>query len=93
VSAWSLTKREKRRLKVTESKFLRRIFELGRFKLTGGWRKLGNEELLNLYSWTSIFRMKSRRMRWEGHVALMEEKKSIYRFGVKARTKRTTGKS
>jgi hypothetical protein len=47
--------------------------------VTGGWRKLHNEELHNLYSSPSIIRMiKSRRMRWAGHVALMEERRNAY---------------
>jgi hypothetical protein len=49
---------------------LRRIFGRKRDEVTGGWRKLNNEELHNLYSWPSIIRLiKSRRMRWAGHVA------------------------
>jgi hypothetical protein len=45
--------------------------------MTGGWRKLHNEELHNLYSSTSIITVfKSRRMRWAGHVARMGEKKN-----------------
>jgi hypothetical protein len=51
---------------------LRRIFRPKRDELTGGWRKLHNEELHNLYSFPSIIRMiKSRKMRWAGHVAQM----------------------
>jgi hypothetical protein len=49
---------------------LRRIFGPKRDEVTGGWRKLHNEELHNLYSSPSIIRrIKSRRMRWAGHVA------------------------
>jgi hypothetical protein len=49
--------------------------------VTGGWRKLHNEELHNLYSSPSIIRiMKSRRMRWAGHVARMREKRNAYRL-------------
>jgi hypothetical protein len=49
---------------------LRRIFGLKRNEETGGWRKLHNEKLHNLYSLENIIRMmKSRRMRWAGHVA------------------------
>jgi hypothetical protein len=51
---------------------LRRIFGTKRDEVTGGWRKLHNEELHNLYSSSSIIRMmKSRRMRWARHVAGM----------------------
>jgi hypothetical protein len=51
--------------------------------VTGGWRKLHNEELHNLYSSPSIIRMiKSRRMRWAGHVAPME-KRNTYRILVR----------
>jgi hypothetical protein len=47
----------------------------------GGWRKLHNEELRNLYSSPSIIRMiKLRRMRWAGHVARIEEKRNGYRI-------------
>jgi hypothetical protein len=51
--------------------------------VTGGWRKLHNEELYNLYSSPSIIRMiKSRRMRWAGHVARMGDKRNAYRIFV-----------
>jgi hypothetical protein len=51
--------------------------------VTGGWRKLHNEELHNLYFSPSIIRMiKSRRMRWTGHVARMGEKRNAYRIFV-----------
>jgi hypothetical protein len=67
---WSLTFREEHRLRVFENRVLRRIFGPKRDEVTGGWRKLHNEELHNLYSSPSIIRMiKSRRMRWAGHVA------------------------
>jgi hypothetical protein len=47
----------------------------------GGWRKLHNEELHNLYSSPSIIRiMKSRRMRWTGHATRMREKRNVYRL-------------
>jgi hypothetical protein len=52
-----------------------------RDEVTGEWRKLHNEELRDLYSSPSIIRMiKSRRMRWAGHVARMGEKRSVYRL-------------
>jgi hypothetical protein len=59
----------------------------------GGWRKLHNEELHNLYSSPSIIRMiKSRRMRWVGHIVQMGEKMNAYRGG-KARRREATGKT
>jgi hypothetical protein len=51
---WSLTLREEHRLKVFENKVLRRIFGPKRDEVTGGWRKLHNEELRDLYSSSSI---------------------------------------
>jgi hypothetical protein len=78
---WSLTLREEHRLRVFENRVLRRIFGPKKDAVTGGWRKLHNEELHNLYSSPSIIRMiKSRRMRWTGHVARMGEKRSAYRI-------------
>jgi hypothetical protein len=60
---------------------LRRIFGPKRDRVTGGWRKLHNEELHNLYSSPSIIRIKeSKRMRWAGHVARMGEKRNVYRL-------------
>jgi hypothetical protein len=51
--------------------------------VTGDWRKLHNEELLNLYSSPNIIRLiKSRRMRWAGHVARMGETRNAYRISV-----------
>jgi hypothetical protein len=77
---WSLTLREERRLRVFENR-VSRIFGPKRDEETGGWRKLHNEELHNLYSSPSIIRiMKSRRMRWAGHVARMGEKRNAYRI-------------
>jgi hypothetical protein len=67
---WSLTLREKHRLKVFVKRVLRRIFGSKRDEVTGGWRELQNEELHNLYSSPSIIHMiKSRTMRCAGHVA------------------------
>jgi hypothetical protein len=67
---WSLTLREEHRLRMFENKALRRIFGPKRDEVSGGWRKLHNEELRDLYSSSSIIRIiKSRRMRWAGHVA------------------------
>jgi hypothetical protein len=77
---WSLTVREEHKLRVFENR-RRRIFGPQRDGVTGGWRKLYNEELHNLYSSSSIIRIiKSRRMSWAGHVARMGEKRSVYRL-------------
>jgi hypothetical protein len=68
-------------LTVFENKVLRSIFRPKRDEVTGGWRKLHNEELHNLYSTPSIIRMiKSRRMIWAGLVARMVEKRNAYRI-------------
>jgi hypothetical protein len=78
---WSLTVREEHKLRVFENRVLRRIFGPKRDRLTGGWRKLHDEKLHNLYSSPSIIRIiKSGRMRWAGHVARMGEKRNVYRL-------------
>jgi hypothetical protein len=62
--------REEHKLRVSENRVLRRKFGPKRDGVTGGWRKLHNEELHNLYSSPSIIRIiMARRMRWAGHVA------------------------
>jgi hypothetical protein len=76
---WSLTVRKEYKLRVFENRVLRRIFGPKRDGVTGGWRKLHNVELHNLYSSPSIIRIiKARRMRWAGHVARMGEKRNVY---------------
>jgi hypothetical protein len=66
---------------VFENRVLRKIFGPTRYGVTGGWRKLYNEELHNLYSSPSVIRIiKTRRMRWAGHVARMGEKRNVYRL-------------
>jgi hypothetical protein len=78
---WTLTLKEVHRLKVFENRVLRRIFGPKRDEVTGEWRKLHNEELCDLYSSPSIIRIiKSRRMRWAGHVTRMGEKRNAYRI-------------
>jgi hypothetical protein len=78
---WSLTLREEHRLRVFANRVLRRIFGLKRDEVTGEGRKLHNEELRDLYSSPNIIRIiKSRRMRWAGHVARMGEKRNAYRL-------------
>jgi len=72
---WSLKLRDERRMRVSRNRVLRRIFGPKRYELTGEWRKLHNEELNDLYSLRNIVRViKSRRMRWAGHVARMVER-------------------
>jgi len=69
---WSLTLREGFRLRVFENRVLRRIFESKRDKITGQWKKLRNGELNDLYlSPNIVLVIKSKRMRWAGHVATM----------------------
>jgi len=77
---WSLTLREERKLRVFENRVLRRIFGPMRDEVTGEWRRLHNEELNDLYSSPNTVRViKSRRMRWAGHVARMDEERGLYR--------------
>jgi hypothetical protein len=71
---WSLTLREEYSLRVFENKVLRRIFGPKRDEVMGGWRKLHNEELHDLYYSPSIIGM-IRSMRWVGHVSRLEEKR------------------
>jgi hypothetical protein len=94
---WSLTLRQKHRLGVFENNVLTRIFGPKRDEVTGGWRTLHNEELYNLYSSPSIIirrMIKSRRMRWVGHVARIGEKRNAYRILVgKPERKRYLGRA
>jgi hypothetical protein len=73
--------REERRLRVFENKELRRIFGPKRDEVTGEWKKLHNEELHNPYSSPNIVPViKSRRMRWAGHVARMGRREACIVF-------------
>jgi hypothetical protein len=82
------------RLRVFGNRALKRIFGPKRDEVTGDLRKLQNEELHNLYFSPSIIRMmKSRWMRWTGHVARMGEKWNVYRILVgKPEGKRLLGR-
>jgi len=76
--------REERKLRVYENKVLRRIFGPRRDEVTGEWRRLHNEDLNDLYSSPNILQViKSRRMRWAGHVARMGEERGVYRVWVR----------
>ncbi|KAJ4439393.1 hypothetical protein ANN_07515 [Periplaneta americana] len=91
---WTLTMREKQTLRVCENKVLRKISEAKRDEVTGEWRELRNTELHALYSSPDIIRnIKSRRLRWAGHVARMGESRNAYRVeyqGVRNPPKRNT---
>ena len=83
---WSLTLRKERRLRVFENRVLRRILGPKRDEVTGEWRKLHNEELI-------VRGIKTRRMRWAGHVARMGEGRGVYRVLVgKPEGKRPLGR-
>jgi hypothetical protein len=69
---WSLTLKEEHRFRVFENRVLRRIFGPEREKVAGGFKRLHNEELHNLYASPNIIQViKSRKMKWAGHVAHM----------------------
>jgi hypothetical protein len=77
---WWLTLREGCRLKVFENEVLRRIFGPKRDEVTREWRRLHNKELYALYSSPNTIRViKSKRLRWAGHVARMGERRGAYR--------------
>ena len=92
---WPLTLREERRLRVSGNRMLRRIFGPKKGEVTREWKKLHNEELNDLYSSPSIVRViKSRRMRWTGHVTRMGERRGAYRIlVVKPEGKRPLGRT
>jgi hypothetical protein len=79
---------------VFENRVLRRIFGPKRYEVTMEWRKLHNDELNDLfYSPNIVWVIKSRRMKWAGHVAHMEERRGIYRVLVgKPEGKRLLGR-
>jgi hypothetical protein len=85
--------KEEHRFRVSENRVLRRIFGPKREE-DGSWRKLHNDELHSLYSSLNIVRViKSRRMRWAGHVACMGEGRGVYRILVgRPESKRPLGR-
>jgi len=89
---WSLTLREKRKLRVFENRVLRRIFGPKREEVKRKWRKLHNKEIKDLFCSPNFVRViKSRRMRWAGHVTRMGERRGVYRVLVgKPEGKETT---
>jgi hypothetical protein len=90
---WSLTLREEHGLRVFENRVLWRIFGQKRDEVVGGWRKLHNEELQNLYCSPSIIRIIKWRMRWAGLIAPMWEESNAYRILVgKPEGKRPCGR-
>jgi hypothetical protein len=70
---WSLTLRKDHRLRVFKYRVIKKIFGHKRDEVREAWRKLHNEELLNLYSFTIIMQITSMRMKWKGNVARMGE--------------------
>jgi hypothetical protein len=89
---WSLTLEEEHRLRVSENSELK--ISGPKREEDGSWRKLHNDELHSLYSSPNIVRViKSKRMRWAGHVARMGEGRSVYRVLVgKPEGKRPLGR-
>jgi hypothetical protein len=79
---WSVTLREEHSLRVFEIRVLRGIFGPKRDEVTGEWRRLHSEKLYDLYSPNILQVIKSRRMRWAGHVARMVERRDEVHTGV-----------
>jgi hypothetical protein len=79
--AWDLTLREERGLKVSENRVLGTVFGSRREEVAGGWRRLHNEELQNLYTSPNVIKVvKLRRMRWAVHVAHTREMRNAYKI-------------
>jgi len=90
---WSLTLRKGRRLRVFENRVLRRVFGTKMDELTGEWRKLHIEKLNDLCSSNIVRLIKSRKMRWTGHVALTGQSRVVCRVLVgKPEGKRSLGR-
>jgi hypothetical protein len=79
--SWSLILKEEHKPRVFENRVLRRLFGQRRDGMAEGWINRHDDELHNLYSSPSKIRIiKSRRMRWAGHVARIGEKRNVYRI-------------
>jgi hypothetical protein len=91
---WSLDIWEEHRLRVFQNTVLRRTFRLTRDEVKGGWRKLYNEELHNLYSSPNIIRIiKTKKIKWAVHVAGMGQKRNVNRILVgKPEIKKSLGR-
>jgi hypothetical protein len=77
--AWYLTLREEHRLRESKNRVLRKMFGPKLDKITGEWRRPHSEKLCHLFSSPNIiWVLKSRRKRWEGHVALMGDRRVVY---------------
>jgi hypothetical protein len=72
---WSFAMGKKCRLRVFENSLLRRIFEPKRDEVAREWGRLPNEGLYDQYSSQNTIRMKSRKIRWAGHVACMGKRR------------------
>jgi len=76
---WSITLADEHKLRVLENKVLKKIYGPKQGDMAGEWRRLHNKELHGLYDSPDVVRiMKSRRLRWAGHVARMGEKRRLY---------------
>jgi hypothetical protein len=91
---WSLELGEKHRLGVSENKVLRGIFGPKGEEVAGGWKRLHNEELHNLYALPNVIRViNSRRIRWARHLARMGQRRNSRYFGWKTGREEITRKT
>jgi hypothetical protein len=91
---WFFTLREEHRWRVFANRVIRGMFGPKRDEVAGSWRKMNNEKLHNLYCSPDIRVIKSRRVRWAGHVGRMGKMRSAYKISVgNPDRKRTTRKT